>query len=194
MPNHITNLLTAPKHVIDSLKSEEREVDFNTVIPTPDDVYQGNLTYGVDYGPNWRDFNIGNWGTKWNAYDAERKSDTLIQFDTAWSHPREVIHVLSMMFPDETLTVEYADEDLGGNQGSYTIKDGVDTQNAMSPTYGPEAIGFAVKVKYGQTLSEYLDDQRQYYDETPEGIAEFHEDFQDIIEYVNKRKSDEVTA
>lgn len=36
MPNHITNIITAPKHVIDALRGdEENPVDFNKIIPMP---------------------------------------------------------------------------------------------------------------------------------------------------------------
>lgn len=42
--------------------------------------------------PNWYDWNISNWGTKWNAYESciygHEDYDSLC-FKTAWSHPKE---------------------------------------------------------------------------------------------------------
>lgn len=56
MPNHITNELTADKHVINSLKRGELELDFETVAPIPE-VFKGkpsgmvvdwaNITMGI---------------------------------------------------------------------------------------------------------------------------------------------------
>lgn len=188
MPNHVTNELIAPKHVIDSLKSEESELDFNTVVPmpeimksephmgitqwaqiamgiinlktlqqaTPDPVAaferhdygaaakrleQGNAIRAMTEGPfpidwndkdfemliqsmralkeygqaSWYEWSIANWGTKWNAYEIERVSDTVIRFQTAWSMPAKWLEKLIERFPDETISIRWADEDFGNN-------------------------------------------------------------------------------
>ena len=47
MPNHVTNELTAAKHVIDSLAKGESAVDFETVIPMPDILRAGEDGIGI---------------------------------------------------------------------------------------------------------------------------------------------------
>jgi len=52
----------------------------------------------------WYDWNINNWGTKWNSYDCtllEEESDYLVyEFYTAWSPPEPVIDALRNKFPE----------------------------------------------------------------------------------------------
>jgi hypothetical protein len=86
---------------------------------------------GVQYVENkkkhgyttWYNWAWDNWGTKWNAYSFEEQEGQM-QFDTAWAHPLPVIEKLSTMFPNVEIECKYADEDLGYNLGSYTIKNG----------------------------------------------------------------------
>ena len=65
---------------------------------------------------DWYDWNIAMWGTKWNAYDTRRESDSILLFETAWSAPHPVIERLH-----EIATLgfrhEWADEDTGRNVG-----------------------------------------------------------------------------
>jgi hypothetical protein len=46
MPNHITNELTAQKCILDSLKSAESELDFETVVPVPE-ILKGSPHMGI---------------------------------------------------------------------------------------------------------------------------------------------------
>lgn len=62
------------------------------------------------------DWNIAMWGTKWNAYDFERPSETTVLFETAWSAPHKVIERLSEQ-AKEQFRHEWADEDTGANTG-----------------------------------------------------------------------------
>jgi hypothetical protein len=70
------------------------------------------------------DFQIDCWGTKWNAMNTEVEED-YIKFQTAWAMPKPVVFTLSEKFPEELIKIKYADEDLGFNCGSFTIKNGV---------------------------------------------------------------------
>lgn len=69
------------------------------------------------------DFAVANWGTKWNASSTEIEREE-VSFDTAWSPPVEFYIALSAKFPDEEITVEYANEDLGHNCGTLELKGG----------------------------------------------------------------------
>jgi len=63
---------------------------------------------------NWYDWNIKNWGTKWDACEVMIdvfEEDTIIHFDTAWSPAVPAIKEIINQYPD--LTFEYAYEELG---------------------------------------------------------------------------------
>ena len=80
------------------------------------------------YGyPTWYEWCIDKWGTKWDACEADcdcYEETITITFDTAWSTPMPIFMELSRQYPNLTIYVEYADEDLGCNCGTYTISNG----------------------------------------------------------------------
>jgi hypothetical protein len=73
---------------------------------------------------NWYDWNLHNWGTKWDvaesSYDKEEK---VLEFQTAWSCPEEILIKLVEKFPQLQFEGIYADEDWGSNAG-YINSDG----------------------------------------------------------------------
>jgi hypothetical protein len=87
MPNWCDNTVTIThpdKIKIDSIeagliKKENTEL-FQTILPRP-----------ASEEENWYDWNVNNWGTKWEAsiHDWERQDDNTIwvSFDSAWSPP-----------------------------------------------------------------------------------------------------------
>ena len=90
------------------------------------------------YGyPTWYEWSIDKWGTKWDAcgpgcdHDEEEIN---INFDTAWSTPLPVFKELSKQFLDLVIYVEYADEDMGYNCGTYALFKG-DIQTEDSRDY-----------------------------------------------------------
>lgn len=180
MPNHITNKIRAPKHVILAALNDKGEFDFRTICPFPgqhgaewDGIYVSSENAAkavlglpvsdhpmiaalersnrrIDIGNvgkfsdaefdqfvgmlrNYRsceflhsmDFARACWGTKWNAYSQKINLDEgFAQFQTAWSCPGPIFAKLASMFPDDEIVVEYADEDLGSNCGTLTLKGG----------------------------------------------------------------------
>ncbi|MHC8408341.1 DUF1281 family ferredoxin-like fold protein [Pseudomonas sp. TMB3-21] len=176
MPNHVTNKVNAPAHVLKSLINESGKIDFNTILP-----FHGQFAWnGIDCAAeeaaavitaqplddhpliaslqqsnrsrvdvlklsdegfeqfvqmlrnkrscghfNTLDFARDIWGTKWNAYAQVIDLDANeLSFDTAWSCPLPVLTELSKRHPDDEITVRYADEDLGSNCGTVTLKAG----------------------------------------------------------------------
>lgn len=124
MPNHITNTLEITvwhsdnddyiRKVLDLITTDDPElpyIDFNAIIPPPEDMFTGNLSiedrqYCAEAGiPNWYDWQIQNWGTKWNAYSQEileNSHDCLkLQFDTAWAPPEPVIARLRSLLEEK---------------------------------------------------------------------------------------------
>jgi hypothetical protein len=76
------------------------------------------------------------WGTKWNACEATANPDEgRCQFDTAWSCPMGVLVKVSERFPDEAITVTYADEDIGSNCGTFTLKAGEVVEQDIAPRW-----------------------------------------------------------
>ena len=76
---------------------------------------------------DWYDWNRANWGTKWDAYEPYVNAMTdeiFLSFMTAWSTPEHIFKKLAEQYPDLLIEIEYADEDLGSNCGSYSYVDG----------------------------------------------------------------------
>jgi hypothetical protein len=141
MPNHVIHRLYIHGDNQQEVKSfirGEAAIDFNRIIPMPEDLndtpaptpmkteedikkhHELMQKYGVS---NWYDWRLSNWNTKWNAYNIE-ETEHYIQFQTAWSTPLAVIEKLSLLFPENTFEVSFADEDLGYNCGSYMYQNG----------------------------------------------------------------------
>jgi hypothetical protein len=104
--------------------------DFKKIVVPPDNLFEGNLGSKEkemcerEGRPNWYDWNIANWGTKWNAYSCSKISDGEYCFDTAWSAVPHLIAVMSEEFPDVTFEYTYADEDTAYNCGEYVFEGG----------------------------------------------------------------------
>lgn len=175
MPNHVTNIITYEgdrkqiAEMIEAIKKDElgiRTVDFNKIIPMPDDIYRGDLgpkereLYG---DKNWYDWCRANWGTKWNAYGYDKDFDysqtDSLWFQTAWSAPHPILQKLTEMVPEIKFKHQWADEDIGYNCGQHRYFGGERTDE-----YYPESefdrIRFAAEVlevdpqEYGLYLNE----------------------------------------
>lgn len=123
MPNHIRNVIAAAPEVLDkiraALRGDDRTVDFNRLVPMPDDILRGNLQLEDmrrSQGRNWYDWSVANWGTKWNAY-AVKDLGSSLQFETAWSFPELIARALAVAVPEDW-SWQYASEDWGSNLGT----------------------------------------------------------------------------
>ena len=124
MPNWVKNQVYArhkTAELIAAFKGKdangiECEVTFNAIIPTPKNVYQGDIGANSPAN-NWYVFNNKYWGTKWDACDGIDCGDH-VEFNTAWSTPEPVIKKLANMLNDTIICI-YADEDIGSNCGAY---------------------------------------------------------------------------
>ena len=108
MPNWCSNKITFHEDADEIfkviLKTDEegnQYFDFNTLIPTPDNIYQGNVGKAEEekYGKEncWYEWNLTHWGTKWNACHTVVEGNVLY-FDTAWSDPQPIIIMLCKRF------------------------------------------------------------------------------------------------
>lgn len=194
MPNHVSTILRSVPEVIHALLNESG-VDFNRIIPMPEEVIQGSVGHaeidGVhqkvywecteedplglksepipypDDAIDWYEWSISNWGTKWNAYDtAVSDRFTVVRFDTAWAHPWPVIVKLSSMFPNARIEVVYADEDLGSNLGAYVIQNR-EIRSVPITEGTPEAADLASLIKYGM----HYEDLDTFTEEVAPGLS-----------------------
>jgi hypothetical protein len=96
----------------------------------------GRLAYEniIQYGcKDWYEWNCKYWGTKWNSSDSSSCGNT-ISFQTAWSTPYPVIEELSKKYPTISFTINYADEDIGSNCGTYKLQNGNLLENIKGDT------------------------------------------------------------
>ena len=117
MPNFVRNILHFDgkniQPILDFVSSNYSVFDFNKIMPEPENC------------ADWYRWRVENWGTKWNAVDAE-KIDAGFMFDTAWAAPLLIIKKLSELFPKIKLSVTWSDEDAGQNCGQITYLNGIE--------------------------------------------------------------------
>ena len=120
MPNNIYQKLSISdwsdrpegefKKAVGKLLNEDGLLDFRKIIPQPENLFQESISdekkreldaQGI---PNWYDWNIDNWGTKWNAYDVnvQRMDDNRfdVTFQTAWGIPEPIMEKIFDKFKD----------------------------------------------------------------------------------------------
>ena len=102
---------------VDEEIDEEPIFSFMNILPPPEDKLDeyhavhgytgGEKTGDTEY--NWYNFNVREWGTKWDARDVDLLEDdeTYLhyKFDTAWSPPTEVIAKLAEQNPNLNLSL-----------------------------------------------------------------------------------------
>lgn len=67
--------------------------------------------------PNWYDWAISNWGTKWDSDGAEvewckNKKELFYSFSTAWSPPAELLEKISSLYPTLTFKLRSVDQSM----------------------------------------------------------------------------------
>lgn len=190
MPNHIYNVVTfdcSHERAAEILKAVEMEgcglgsIDFEKLIPMPDDVYRGPLgakEMAMYPGEkNWYDFSVRFWGSKWNSYgyDYLPKKDDALVFNTAWSAVPQVIAKLSETYPEVTVDYCWADEDFGSNTGRLQFKNGEVVDGYIPADQSSEAYEFAAAVQdstledFGYVLDKDTGKVRYMEEVTPQG-------------------------
>lgn len=122
---------------VDEEVDREPIFSFMNILPPPEDkLDEYHAVHGYADGKksgdteyNWYNFNVREWGTKWDARDVDLLEDdeTYLhyKFDTAWSPPTEVIAKLAEQNPNLNLTLEYREEQGWGGEvnfnGSVTV-------------------------------------------------------------------------
>ena len=113
------------QQMLEAVSGEDRALDFNKIIPQPELVVQGDITFDFENnnpGRNWYQWRCRNWGTKWNCLETKRVGDTLF-FETAWYVPIPLLKEWSALFPEITFIVE-AVEDINVLADEYIFQGG----------------------------------------------------------------------
>ena len=98
MPNHVINEIVLHGVTLEAaspkILNAKGEVDFGVLLPLPLNFWPGSAgsQHEKAFPGTHLDAATKQWGTKWGAYGdptaVERDGDTVITFQTAWSHPR----------------------------------------------------------------------------------------------------------
>ena len=184
MPNHVTNILSFPRGGEEEVRAlildEHGDVDFNRIIPQPDNILKGNLTLEDMKQPNWYNWNTAHWGTKWNAYSQDVAETGDILFQTAWSTPMRIWEALATRFPQVDMKVRYANEDIGHNCGTVLMHSG-----RLAHVEPSDPNLFAYRVIYGyETVEEVIKGRYDPYYDTIDEWKNMHPEWSEKIEEI----------
>ena len=110
----------------------QKDLSFwNIIRPSDDRLGEYYGTHGYANGGkqgdtewNWYNWNIHNWGTKWDASESElvEESETSLQyrFDTPWGVAEGALIALSKQYPDIQFDLEYEEETGWGGEVEFT--------------------------------------------------------------------------
>ena len=113
---------------VDGVKVQKENVDNGTIHTQVAQMFGGsdvcpihNLPENSAHPDWWYNWNVNNWGTKWNCAEVwnDRADDSVVEgktsynFDTAWAPAEPVIHALSGLFPTLTITHRYCEGGMG---------------------------------------------------------------------------------
>lgn len=140
MPNWCSNTIVVSGEAADIFKFNEWLDDgkalLNKIKPTPQPLVETMSGFHGDpeeqkkleeksaanvkeFGyANWYDWNIGNWGTKWDV-DAEVddvssiNEQVIFSFESAWAPPQRAIALMAELFPSLTIRHSYLEEGVG---------------------------------------------------------------------------------
>lgn len=140
MPNHCYNYLKAPEGDVSLIADffstrkdkfsdlPETFLDFEKIIPMPPELKK---TKAPKDKPNWYDWAVENWGTKWNSYEGNVTEEG-ISFTTAWSPPAPVIAALAKQV-DKPLRMIYDEQGMDFCGEVLAYPDGTYEDNCYSP-------------------------------------------------------------
>ncbi len=85
------------KQMFKNIKSEESLIDFNKILPIPDNQKE-----------NWYKWCFKNWSTKWNASRCHKIKYNIVTYDTAYGPPEKVLKELSKQYPTLNFIVSFS--------------------------------------------------------------------------------------
>lgn len=136
-------------------KYEKLSVNDSDLLSFGKQIYSNIQKYG---SPDWYDWSIRNWGSKWNSYGYDDEpfhdEENQIEFLTAWSNVEPIMERLSQTFPDAEFFYQWADEDFGSNVGQQTWQNGETIDELIPENISAEAYELAAEI-VGISLDEW---------------------------------------
>ena len=100
--------------LLDQLKEAKKPIAIPELIPCANGTEKDRKTLIKKYGTdNWYDWNIANWGTKWDCsssecgYQTDEKTYFSVNFDSAWSPPSNWFYKVAQMYPKLNFKLSY---------------------------------------------------------------------------------------
>jgi len=119
MPNWCNNTVRMANIVKRFTKNGEFHFCFNDILKMPEELE--NTVAPHDH-PNWYEWRLAYWGTKWDVDDVDRLDNDTIFFETAWCPPEGILAELSRKYKT-TVSCEWDEE--GGCAGYLEYRNGV---------------------------------------------------------------------
>jgi hypothetical protein len=165
---------------VDEFVDREPIFSFMNILPPPEDkLDEYHAVHGYADGKksgdteyNWYNFNVREWGTKWDARDVDLLEDdeTYLhyKFDTAWSPPTEVIAKLAEQNPNLKITLEYREEQGWGGEIAFNGSTAEVVKEWDVPETHAEEI--AVNNDYCWRCENFDGDYSDLYEDCPENL------------------------
>ena len=164
MPNIVTNLIAfssgdeakaAFRRMLEAVRRDGDalgSITFEKLIPMPEYVCASMEAKGNGEAfPLWDCWSCENWGSKWDAIDycllEPEQGDDTMTFSTAWTPVEPVVTALSRMFPDQTITYRWAEnENPGSNVGELSMRNGEKLSEWIPDDFSREAFALSADI------------------------------------------------
>lgn len=100
--------------LLDQLMEAKKPIAIPELIPCANGTEKDRKALIKKYGTdNWYDWNIANWGTKWDCsssecgYQTDEKTYFSVHFDSAWSPPSNWFYKVAQMYPKLNFKLSY---------------------------------------------------------------------------------------
>lgn len=102
--------------LLDQIKEASKPIEIPELIPCANGTEKNRKALIKKYGTdNWYDWNVKNWGTKWDCsssecgYQTDNETYFSVNFDSAWSPPTGWFHKIVEMYPKLNFKLSYSE-------------------------------------------------------------------------------------
>ncbi len=136
----------------------------DTIAPTPKGQEEKAKELVAKYGaPDWYDWRVNNWGTKWDVEMDETDStenDLVYFFNSAWAPPEKAIETLSLRFPKLFFRLYYCETGCGF-AGWNNYEDGLLASEYFSPDEDEAAYKKFIADEWGYDIENGPDEDEE---------------------------------
>jgi hypothetical protein len=149
--------------ILDQLREASKPIEIPQLIPCANGTEKNRKALIKKYGTdNWYDWNVSNWGTKWDCsssecgYQTDNESYFSVNFDSAWSPPTGWFHKVAEMYPKLNFKLSYSETGCWFAGVMYTNEGGVSEEQG-EPEYIDSNSGEVVT--YDNDKDVYIDSE-----------------------------------